>query len=204
MLQANRRFNLMGPSAEKALLSRHLLDAIPLLTFFDTDSRVADVGSGGGVPGIVLAILSQPPCTIHLMEGVSKKAFFLHHVVRTLGLQERVRVFASRVEQLGVEEQHAYDFVVSRALGSLSYGAQLAHTLLRPGGTYLTLKGRNHLTDLDGLRQSPIHRVFHTPRIHPIRGEGDGVVVQLVGKVSEQTDASASPPVTVTIDRGRA
>lgn len=186
LLQANRQFNLIGPSAEKDLLSRHLLDSVPLLPFFTVNSRVADVGSGGGFPGIVLAILSQPPRAIHLIESVSKKARFLHNVVEELGLQKRVRVFALRAEQLGNAEKNSYDFVVSRALGSLAYGANLAHLLLRPGGAYLALKGRNYAVDLAGLRSDPVRRFFQDPQVCPAVGEGGGVVLSLKRKkVSE-------------------
>ena len=179
LLQANRQFNLIGPSAERDLLSRHLLDSIPLLPFFMADSRVADIGSGGGFPGIVLAILSQPPRTIHLIESVNKKARFLRHVVGELDLQNRVRVFAMRAESLSATEQNSYDFVVSRALGPLVYGANLARYLLRPGGVYLALKGRNHAADLESLRKDPLQRFFQEPQTFPAVGEGGGVVVRL-------------------------
>lgn len=179
LLQANRQFNLMGPSAEKDLLSRHLLDSVPLLPFFAIDSRVVDVGSGGGIPGIVLAILSQPPRTIHLIESVSKKARFLHTVVAALGLQARVQVFAMRAEKLDMAQKNTYDFVVSRALGSLAYGANLACFLLRPGGAYLALKGRNHALDLDGLRADPVRHFFQKPQVYPATGEGGSVVLCL-------------------------
>ncbi len=178
--EANQQFNLMGPSAATDWLSRHLLDAVPLLPFFTARAQVADLGSGGGVPGLVLAILSHPPQTIHLIESTIKKARFLEAVVAQLALQDRVRVFPLRAEQLGSEGKNAYDLVVSRALGSLAYGAALAAPLLRPGGAYLALKGRQHPQELAEWRQSPLRRLFQEPQIHPAMGEGGGVIIRLL------------------------
>lgn len=183
LLQANRQFNLMGPSAEKDLLTRHFLDAVPLLPFFKPGDRVADLGSGGGVPGLVLAILAPPPFSLHLIEGTQKKARFLESVVEQLALGDRVRVFALRSEQLGAEEKNSYDLVVSRAIGTLLYGATLASPLLHPGGAYLALKGENHAKDLEQLRQSPIQHLFQPPKVFPAMGEGGGVVVQMKKRV---------------------
>lgn len=179
LLQANRQFNLMGPSAERDLLTRHLLDAVPLLPFFTAEARVADLGSGGGVPGLVLAILCQPPQRIHLIESIQKKARFLEQVVQQLALEDRVQVFALRAEQLGTTEKNAYDLVVSRALGSLVYGAELAWGLLRPGGAYLALKGKNHALDVAEWQRNPVHRLYQPPHIHPTPGEGGGVILRL-------------------------
>ncbi|MBF0462220.1 MAG: 16S rRNA (guanine(527)-N(7))-methyltransferase RsmG [Magnetococcales bacterium] len=179
LLQANRQFNLMGPSITTDLLDRHFLDAVPLLAHFSASACVADLGSGGGVPGLVLAILCRPPQTIHLVESIQKKARFLETVVEQLALGDRVRVLAMRAEQLGAQEKKAYDLVISRALGSLAYGAELAHPLLRPTGAYLALKGRNHAEDVAGLRLSPVGRLFQTPQIQPVAVAGGGVIVRL-------------------------
>ncbi|MEO5340601.1 MAG: 16S rRNA (guanine(527)-N(7))-methyltransferase RsmG [Magnetococcus sp. MYC-9] len=180
LLQANAQFNLMGPSVATDLLTRHFLNAVPLLPFMADDARVADLGAGGGVPGVVLAILSHPPQTIHLIESIHKKSRFLEGVIEELALQERASVLAGRAEQLGAEKKNAYDLVISRAVGSLTYGAALAHPLLRAGGAYLALKGRNHAEDVAQLANTPTGRLFQPPRIHPALGEEGGVVVCLV------------------------
>ena len=185
LLQANRRINLMGPSAEKDLLSRHMLDSVPLLPLIAQEKRIADIGSGGGFPGIVVAILLQPPCTIHLIESVSKKASFLQYVVVELGLQERVQVSAQRVEQLGEADGHNYDVVVSRALGSLTYGAKLAQRLLRPGGYYLALKGQKHKVELEDFGHDPVECLFQKPEVYPTVAKGGGVIIRLPIKTAE-------------------
>ncbi|WP_193771041.1 16S rRNA (guanine(527)-N(7))-methyltransferase RsmG [Candidatus Magnetaquicoccus inordinatus] len=182
LLATNQRFNLIGPSAVDNLLTRHLLDALPLLQFFPKKARVADIGSGGGLPGIVLAILCQPTQWIHLIESIQKKASFLQQVISELALRNRAAVSAQRAEQLGLAEKRSYDLVVSRALGSLHYGAELAAPLLRSGGAYLALKGRNHAEEFSAWRQAAISRLFHDPVVHPLDQQGDGVIVRLVKK----------------------
>ncbi|MBF0401921.1 MAG: 16S rRNA (guanine(527)-N(7))-methyltransferase RsmG [Magnetococcales bacterium] len=179
LLQANQQFNLMGPSAAGNLLTRHFLDAVPLFPFMGPAARVADLGAGGGVPGVVLAILAQPPQTLHLIESRQKKARFLEQVVAELALGDRVQVFAVRAEQLGAEQKSSYDLVVSRALGSLLYGATLARPLLSPTGSYLALKGDGHGQDLEQFQQSSLQAFFQRPQVYPAMGEGGGVVVRL-------------------------
>ena len=178
LLTGNKKENLIGPLAEKELLSRHFLDAVPLLNFFGANDTIADVGTGAGLPGLILAILSQPPRQIHLIEASTKKARFLRSVVTSLSLEDRVTVLASRSEQLGEQQKNAYNFVVSKALGDLAYGALLAKPLLKLGGCYLALKGQNHLNDIIQFNtKKRIRRFFQEPQIHPT--SGDGVVVSL-------------------------
>ncbi|MBF0096149.1 MAG: 16S rRNA (guanine(527)-N(7))-methyltransferase RsmG [Magnetococcales bacterium] len=182
LLTANQQFNLIGPSAAANLLTRHLLDAPPLLPLMPEQARIADIGSGGGLPGIVLAILCRPTQRLLLIESIQKKARFLEQVVTQLTLHKRAKVAAQRAEQLGVAQKNSYDRVISRALGSLRYGAELAAPLLRPGGAYLALKGRNYLEECAEWRLAPSYRLFYEPIFRPVGAHGEGVIVQLTKK----------------------
>ena len=179
LLQWNRMDNLIGPAAEQNLLMRHLLDSATLLPFLDDNARVADLGSGGGLPGVVLAILSPPGRRFDLIERAAKKARFLKFIVHELGLAAQVRVLPVSADRLGRDGKNAYDLVVSRAVGSLTDGAAIAWPLLKPGGSYLALKGARHDRELDDYAASPVGGGYRPPTVHP-DGLGEGVIIRLV------------------------
>jgi 16S rRNA (guanine527-N7)-methyltransferase len=106
---------------------------------FRGDERVADVGSGGGLPGIPLK-LALPGLSLCLVESDQRKAEFLRHAVAALELTE-VEVEARRAEELGRDPRHrdAYNVVVTRAAAKASVAAEYCLPLVRPGGTLLAL-----------------------------------------------------------------
>jgi 16S rRNA (guanine527-N7)-methyltransferase len=106
---------------------------------FRGDERVADVGSGGGLPGIPLK-LSLPGLNLCLVESDQRKAEFLRQVVAVLDLTQ-VEVEARRAEELGRDPRHrdAYDVVVTRAAARASVAAEYCLPLVRPHGTLLAL-----------------------------------------------------------------
>jgi 16S rRNA (guanine527-N7)-methyltransferase len=104
--------------------------------------RLLDLGSGGGVPGIPLAIVA-PSLSVVLLDSVGKKCDFLAAAVTALGLSERVRIVCARSERLaarGAEGREAFDLVTARALGALAEVVELAAPALAPGGRLLALK----------------------------------------------------------------
>lgn len=98
--------------------------------------RLADIGSGGGLPGIPIAI-ARPDLSVTLIDATQKKAAFLDEVARTLELSN-IRVLAQRSEQL---RGHQYDIVVARALAGMEQLVRYCLPLVRPGGKLLAMKG---------------------------------------------------------------
>jgi 16S rRNA (guanine527-N7)-methyltransferase len=136
----NRRLNLTTVRREQAW-TRHVEESVRLLTLAAPPeaSRCADLGSGGGIPGVVAAIL-RPDVSITLIEADRRKAGFLVHVCGLLGLTN-VTVAARRAEEMGTDPAHreAYDNVLSRAAAPPLQLSALALPLLRPGGTLWAL-----------------------------------------------------------------
>ena len=121
---------------EKLILgSLAAMDAHP----FEGRERIADVGSGGGFPGIPLK-LAMPDLKICLVESDQRKAAFLRDMVVTLGLSD-VEIEARRAEELGRDPRHreAYDVVVTRAAAKAPAAAEYCIPLARVGGTLLAL-----------------------------------------------------------------
>ena len=138
LLDANRRVNLTG-AADAAALIPHVLDALTLLPFLAAGETLADVGSGGGLPGIPVAIATGIPIT--LIEPTAKKATFLREALVACNL--RGEAIAERAEVVAREPRFRERFAcaTARAVGRASTVAELTLPLLRVGGRALLQRG---------------------------------------------------------------
>ncbi len=138
LLDANRRVNLTG-AADAAALIPHMLDALTLLPLLAGAETLADVGSGGGLPGIPVAIASGIAVT--LIEPTAKKAAFLHEALVTCNL--RGEAVAERAEVAAREPRFREQFAcaTARAVSRASTVAELTLPLLRVGGHALLQRG---------------------------------------------------------------
>jgi 16S rRNA (guanine527-N7)-methyltransferase len=153
LAQWQRAINLVGRSTMADPWRRHILDSAQLFRFLPQPSgRIADIGSGAGLPGIVLAIMGVP--AVHLVEADRRKAQFLREVARQLGLTA-VTVHAERIEALAL----TVNCVTARALAPLSTLLELAAPLLEQDGRLILLKGRNAEVELAEARHRWTMRV---------------------------------------------
>jgi 16S rRNA (guanine527-N7)-methyltransferase len=132
----NRSYNLTAVRDESAMVGQHVLDSLAILPHLEGDS-LADIGSGGGLPGIPLAI-ARPDWRVALVESNQKKAAFLQQAKIELGLT-KVEVVRSRVEQW--QPAQPYDVVTSRAFSDIAEFLRLTFHLLAPGGVFAAMKG---------------------------------------------------------------
>lgn len=143
LLDANRRVNLTRVTAPDEVARLHLLDSLAALPLMDAMAprQVIDLGSGGGIPGLPLA-LARPDVQWTLVDSVGKKAAILAEFAAALGLRNVV-VVADRAEALGREAAHRerHDLVTARACAALPVLAELALPLLATGGSLLAWKG---------------------------------------------------------------
>lgn len=147
----NRTYNLTAVRDEGAMVSQHLLDSLSVVPYLKASSRairsLADVGSGGGLPGIPLAIAS-PQTKVALIEASHKKASFLEQARIELQLAN-VSVHCGRVEAF--RPQELFEMVISRAFSSLADFVHLAGHLLAPKGRLLAMKGIHPVEEIDQL-----------------------------------------------------
>lgn len=146
--QWNSKINLVSPATLPELETRHLLDSAQLIAHFPkNEAEILDVGSGGGLPGLVLAILC-PQHRFTLAERDQRKAAFLITVRHQLQLAN-VTVHAGDVVEL---EKHAkrFDIVTGRAFTETARFIALTQSLLVPGGCWLLLKGQAVSQELEG------------------------------------------------------
>ena len=137
----NAVYNLTAVRDPAQMITQHLLDTLAAVPAFDDASNVLDVGAGGGLPGIVLAICGASrsvPLQVSMVDTVHKKTAFLTQVKAELGLQNAT-VYTGRVEQLLVP--HLFDVITSRAFADLSDFVNWSGHLLATGGKFIALKG---------------------------------------------------------------
>jgi 16S rRNA (guanine527-N7)-methyltransferase len=144
LLASYDRANVIGTRDVDRILVAHVLDSLSCFLhepLFHA-RRLADVGSGGGLPGIPIKI-TNPDLATTLVESTGKKAGFLRYAVESLFL-EGAEVANTRVEDLGRTRAHrgAYDVVTSRAVARLSVVAEYCVPLLEIGGCAIAMKGR--------------------------------------------------------------
>ena len=162
----NQRMNLVGPATLPAFWSRHALDSAQLLPLAPAALTWADLGTGAGLPGVVLAILgrSRPGFHVHLVESMAKRCRFLEAVVAELALPATVH--NARSENLDL----TVDIVTSRACAPLVRLLGYARPYFRKGATGLFLKGQDVVAEIEDATRSWDFEVEILPSLSDDRG----------------------------------
>lgn len=129
-------WGLLGPREPDRIWSRHILNCAAIAKLAPRDVSMIDVGSGAGLPGLVVAIL-RPDLRITLLEPLLRRANFLSESIEELGLQDRVRVMRQRAE----DHEFCYSLVTARAVARLSTLLGWVEPLMADDGQLLALKG---------------------------------------------------------------
>ena len=133
----NAVYNLTSLRDPRQMVTHHLLDSLAAVPAFAGARNVLDVGAGGGLPGIVLAI-TRPDMLVAMIDTVHKKTAFLTQVKAELGLSN-VSVYTMKVQDLSVSDK--FDVITSRAFADLSDFVNWSGHLLAEGGRFIALKG---------------------------------------------------------------
>ena len=136
-LRWNTKINLGGRISARELVERHFADAFAAAQFINDGTAVVDVGSGGGLPAIPLALV-RPGVRFELWEPTAKKVAFLRTAVRELDLGSRVVVHAGRIDSAALTEGGGlFDMAISRATFAPLVWLELGRGLIAPGGKVL-------------------------------------------------------------------
>lgn len=164
-LLAEDRASLSSITDERAWLV-HVEDSLTGLEVGElaAAARIADIGSGAGFPGLVLAV-ALPKARVDLIESVGRKCDFMRRAIAAAGISN-ARVLESRSEELAIGEgREFYDAVSARAVGRLSTLAELASPLLREGGVLVAWKGRRDPDEEAQLDRAASHLAMQPERI---------------------------------------
>lgn len=157
LAQRGEPLGLIGPLEPARLWTRHILNSAILAPLVQKDAKVADIGTGGGMPGLVLAIV-RPDAQFKLIEPMERRCAWLNEQVERLGLNN-VEVKRGRAEEF--HDAFEVDQVTARAVTALRKLVPLAAPLLRDGGELLLLKGDSVQNEIDAaekiLRKYKVH-----------------------------------------------
>jgi 16S rRNA (guanine527-N7)-methyltransferase len=173
LVRWNAAYNLTAVREPLAMVDRHLVDALAILPFV-REPQMVDVGTGPGVPGLVLA-LARPFERLWLVDSNGKKTRFLRECVRVLGLAG-ITVVQDRAEVLA--PQQAFPQVVSRAYADLATFVASTSGLLAPGGRWLAMKGRRPDQEIAALPADV--RVLAVHRLSVPGADGERHLVEMV------------------------
>jgi len=152
VLDENTRTNLTAVREPELAWRRLIIDSLTVLPGLDElepGSRVIDVGSGAGLPGMPVAI-ARPNLRVTMLESTGKKADFIRRAIQTLGLHNAT-VLQDRAETAGQSPEHreAYDACINRAVGPMNVLLEFSLPLVRSGGRVLAMKGPRAEQELD-------------------------------------------------------
>lgn len=149
----NRFTKLTAIADPEEIAEKHFLDTVPLVPVIPFGSRVLDIGSGGGFPGIPLKVI-RPDLHLSLIDASRKKVHFLKHVIRTLGLKD-IEARHIRAEELSKEHQAKvarYNVIISKAASKLGKLLDQALPLLQRPGIIIAMKGMSVEVELEIVR----------------------------------------------------
>ena len=171
-----KRINLVAPASMADVWRRHILDSAQLFTLLPPEAKVAiDLGSGAGLPGLILAIMGVPE--VHLVESDTRKATFLQEAARMTGT--KVTIHAQRIEAAASIQA---DIVTARALARLAFLLDHAARFLKPGAACYFLKGASLADELTEARKSWHMEATEFPSLSDV----SGVIVKLESIVRER------------------
>lgn len=164
MVKWNSVYNLTSVRAPAQMVVQHILDSLSVVNAFASAKNILDVGSGGGLPGVVLAIWAaeaHPAMRVAMIDTVHKKTAFLTQVKAELDLRN-VTVHTARVEQL--QQADKFDVITSRAFAELADFIKWSQHLLTEDGYFIAMKGIYPSAEIERLPAG--WRVIKTEKLH--------------------------------------
>ena len=163
---------LIGPREVPRLWRRHILNSAAVAQFLPKSGRVADVGSGAGLPGVVLAII-RPDLEFFLIEPMERRVEWLDEVVESLGL-DNVSVLHKRAEELHGKE--SFDAVTARAVAAMDKLIRFAMPLVAQSGRLLALKGQRVHQEIESAKYVLKKMKAEVTNVHEVDTFADGDV----------------------------
>ncbi len=165
LLRWNKKINLTSIRELDEAIEKHLLDSLVLLDHIGSATTMLDIGSGGGLPSIPLAI-ATPALQVSSVDSVGKKINFQKHIKRLLQLNN-LSPLHMRIEDLDIEgdKEKTFDLVVSRAFSSISTFLACATPRVRAGGRLIAMKGPEGESEVMAAKQVIDDHGYAEPRM---------------------------------------
>ena len=143
LIEWNEKINLTAITEEEEVITKHFADSLSIINYIPDNSKVIDVGTGAGFPGVPLKIANES-LQITLLDSLNKRLLFLDEVIKELDLKD-IKTIHGRAEEIAHNKDYReqYDIAVCRAVAKLNVLAEYMLPYLKVGGTFICMKGPN-------------------------------------------------------------
>jgi len=163
LLTAGIERGLIGPREGERIWERHIFNCLPVTQLLPQGASLFDIGSGAGLPGIVIA-LARPDLQVTLIEPLERRVEFLKEATEGLG----VEVIRGRAQDV----KKSADYVTARAVAPLEKLKKMSWHMVKTGGALLAMKGESAATEMEGVKNATLHEIT-------LEGVGLGRIVEL-------------------------
>ncbi len=141
LVETNKKFNLTSIIASRDIEIKHLLDSLSVTALPEMNGKIADVGTGAGFPGAIIAMV-KPSSFVTMIDATQKKLGFIHDTLNLVGI-DNFKTVHGRAEQLSRQKEYreTFDVVTARAVANLSSLAEYCLPLVKVGGYFIAMKG---------------------------------------------------------------
>lgn len=154
LIEWNKKMNLTAIVEPNEIILKHFIDSITILKEIDNNSKIIDVGTGAGFPGVPLSIMN-PTLKITLADSLNKRLIFLQEVVNQLGLKN-IEIIHARAEELGKNKKYRenFDVATSRAVANLSTLSEYLIPLVKVGGKIISMKAGGAQEEIEAAKKA--------------------------------------------------
>ena len=163
LLTAGIERGLIGPREGERIWERHIFNCLPVTQLLPQGASLFDIGSGAGLPGIVIA-LARPDLQVTLIEPLERRVEFLKEATEGLGIE----VIRGRAQDV----KKSADYVTARAVAPLEKLKKMSWHMVKTGGALLAMKGESAATEMEGVKNATLHEIT-------LEGLGLGRIVEL-------------------------
>lgn len=154
LIEWNEKMNLTAITEPKEIILKHFIDSIMILKYIDDNSKLVDVGTGAGFPGVPLSIMN-PTLKITLVDSLNKRLIFLQEVVKELNLKN-IEIVHARAEEFGQNKNYRekFDIATSRAVANLATLSEYLVPLVKIGGKIISMKASNAKEEINDAQKA--------------------------------------------------
>ena len=146
---------LIGPREGERIWERHIFNCLPVTQLLPQGASLFDIGSGAGLPGIVIA-LARPDLSVTLIEPLERRVAFLNEAVDGLNLKiNNMEVIRGRAQDV----KKSADFVTARAVAPLEKLKKMSWHMVKTGGSLLAMKGESASSEMEGVKGATLHEI---------------------------------------------
>ena len=146
---------LIGPREGERIWERHIFNCLPVTQLLPQGASLFDIGSGAGLPGIVIA-LARPDLSVTLIEPLERRVSFLNEAAAGLNLEiNKIEVIRGRAQDV----KKSADFVTARAVAPLEKLKKMSWHMVKTGGSLLAMKGESASAEMEGVKGATLHEI---------------------------------------------